>query len=98
MHEDLLRSESDFFKAALSSSWEEGKQGQISLPENPVEVVEHYLQYLYCDKIRIVWSKPSEALKKQDTLPEYITLALLYVFGEKIGDVKFKNAVVRLML
>lgn len=98
VHEQLLRSRSPFFDAALSNSWKEGLQGRITLREDPNEIVKLYLLFLYFGKLHIDWTKTSEGLPDNDLLPEYITLARLYVFAEKIGDINCKNAIVRAMI
>ena len=54
-----------------------------------------YFQYLYSGKAHIDWTTNTDDLPKNNLLPEYVTLAHLYVFGEKVGDIRFKNAVVR---
>lgn len=82
----------------LSQSWKEGLEGQINLPEDAHETVNLYLLYLYSNKLHIDWTTTAKDLPENNLLPEYITLARLYVFGEKIGDVSFKNAIVRSML
>lgn len=52
-----------------------------------------YLQHLYTDRLLI--TKPNSIQRPTliDILVEYSTLARLYTFGEKIGDVTFKNTV-----
>lgn len=95
IHEKLLRERSHFFDAALSKSWNEGQQGHVSLPEDSQETVRLYLLHLYSGKLHIEWSKTSEGLPDNNLLTEYVVLAHLYVFGEKIGDISFKNAIVR---
>lgn len=53
-----------------------------------------YLKHLYTNELHINWATTLGAFP----LPEFDTLARLYVFGEKIGDASFKNAVIRAIL
>ena len=94
VHEKLLRSTSPFFDAALSKSWQEGNQGRVRLPDDAVEVVNGYSQWLYSRKIDYQHTTdPSSIKDHDDDLPEYFTFAQLYIFGDKIGNIEFKNAV-----
>ena len=52
-----------------------------------------YLQFLYSGKIHVDWTSDNPGLQSHENLPEYHTLARLYVLGEKCRDVSFKNAI-----
>ena len=94
VHENLVRSRSTFFEAALKKCWQEGREARLHLPEDAHEIVKLYFQFLYAHKLFINWTRRAGELSRNANFPEYITLAHLYVFGEKVGDVMFKNAVV----
>ena len=93
IHEQLLRSRSSFFSAALNKCWREGRESRIELPEDSVDVVQRYFQFLYSGKVFVEWTLDSSKLQLNDNLPEFWSLAHLYVFGEKVQDAMFKNAV-----
>lgn len=93
VHENLIRGRSQFFAAALSKSWLERKEGRIDLPEDDPEIVQLYLQFLYSSRLAIQWTEDTAGIQPHENLPEYYTLAHLYVFGEKVRDIAFKNAV-----
>ncbi|KAK5693834.1 hypothetical protein LTR17_024985 [Elasticomyces elasticus] len=94
VHEELIRSTSAFFGAALKKCWDEGRLGQVMMPEDNPVIVKLYVQYLYSGKIYLERTTTSANLKSNDNLPEYIVLAEAYVFGEQIQDPTFKNSVV----
>ena len=92
-HEGVVCSHSRFFDTALSKCWKEGRERHIELPEDDPEIVEVYFKFLYAEKLFIEWTRVVAQVKSNENLPEYLTLAQFYVFGEKVGDVKFKSAV-----
>lgn len=97
VHENVIRTQSPFFAAALSENRKEGSDMRVCLPEDRPEIVELYIQWLYSHKFFINWSTTSAASDELDgrhPLSEYYTLAYLYVFGEKCCDITFKNAVI----
>lgn len=94
VHEKLLRAHSTFFDAALSHSWIEAQQRRIALPEDKVATLEVYVQYLYTGNIFIKSGKSELKLEHDSNHPEYFVLADLYVLGEKVGNVRFRNAVI----
>lgn len=98
VHEGVLRSRSPFFEAALSRNWREGNQGHVDFPEDPAHIVKLYLQYLYTGKMDMRWTASMKEVPENMLLPEHVTLARLYVFGEKVGDIAFKHDVIRAVL
>lgn len=94
IHEQLIRARSPFFAAALNKCWREGRDRRIDLPEDSVETVQRYFQFCYSGKILVEWTKDSSRMQLNDNLPEFWILAHLYVFGEKVQDIPFKNAVI----
>ncbi|KAH9845206.1 hypothetical protein Tdes44962_MAKER06780 [Teratosphaeria destructans] len=94
VHESLIRTCSSFFEAALSKPWKESTERTILLPDDEPNIVKLYVQYLYRKQLCIkVVDEHSLKLQNHENHPEFFTLATLYVFGEKIGDIGFKNAV-----
>lgn len=92
IHEPLLRARGSFFTLSRS------RQGHLNMPDDCPKIGELYFQHLYTGKVLIDWTTSLEQVSKNECLPEYTTLAKLYVLGEKIGDVAFKNLIVRTVL
>lgn len=97
VHQNLLRSHSPFFDAALSTLWREGKDGRIKLPDDEPAVLKAYIQFLYSgdltfSPIRTV--RTTAAFMNNEDESEYIALAELYALGEKLMDRTFKNRVI----
>ena len=67
-----------------------GSDRTIPVPDDSVEVVTAYIKWTYQGFIDYDHSNESEEAK----LPQYIFLAKLYAFGEKILDPQFQNRVV----
>ncbi|KAF7195446.1 hypothetical protein HII31_03338 [Pseudocercospora fuligena] len=81
IHEDQLRASSPFFQAALDKRWKEGAILEISMPEDSIDVVIAYINWLYKDKMPHC----------ED--PDQVLFAELYTFGERILDDAFCNTV-----
>lgn len=94
VHENLLRSHSPFFEAALSKTWREGKDGRIKLPNDEPALLEVYIQFLYCGQVSVSPVRTAAALRYKEHESEYFTLAELYTLGERLMDIKFKNEVI----
>lgn len=94
IHEALLRSKSVFFDAALKKCWREGEEGRVLLPEDEATTFGIYQSFLYTQKLPIRQAHEHINLGESENQPEYLELAKLYVFGEKIQDASFKNAVI----
>lgn len=94
VHQDLLSARSPFFTAAAKKDWKEGRENHIPLLCDNFTAVGLYVQWIYGGRIL---SCPSTAeCEGQDGQP-YRELPLLieaFVFGEKIQDGDFKDAVI----
>ena len=82
-HEDQLF-KSPFFEMALRKDWCEGRTRKIELLDDHGGTVECYLDFLYTRQV------PDDHHIDQ--------LANLYVLGQKLLDIKFKNAVLARIL
>ncbi|CAI9627700.1 unnamed protein product [Alternaria burnsii] len=96
VHRGVLCKSSKFFQSAMKPEWTDMQAGPnvIDLSVDPVDIVSDYIKWLYCDNIP---NKQYEAVA--DTYEEkekvFVALAKSYVFGEKIIDVRYKNAVLQ---
>ncbi|CAN9470207.1 unnamed protein product [Alternaria alternata] len=100
VHRGVLYKSSKFFQNAMKPEWTDTQAGPnvIDLSDDPVDVVSDYIKWLYCDTIP---NKQYEAVantreeKAEEAEKVFIALAKSYVFGEKIVDVRYKNAVLQ---
>lgn len=79
---------------ALKKEWKEGQERTIPLPDDKADVVALYIQWVYGGKI-FSRQPPSEA---PSTGRELDLLVDCYIFGEKVQDDNFKDAVLDALL
>lgn len=88
-----LARHSKFFQAALKKEWAEGRNRIVKMPEEDIESVKRYLDFL-CDG-----EMPSKFIEElEDYAPDgglYEELCELYVFGERVLDARLRNDIVR---
>ncbi|CAK1360416.1 hypothetical protein CB0940_06468 [Cercospora beticola] len=89
VHEDLLREHSHFFDAALNHQWKEAQERKITLPEDNPDVVDVYVQWLYGDTVKDALTKTLGGPRRFRSA----VWAVAYLFGDKIQDRPFSNAV-----
>lgn len=90
VHADYLTLRCPFFAAALSNrTWKEAQTRVIKLPEEDPSAVGLYLDWVYRDRL------PTHSHYPVDQAGAvYLSLAKLYVFGERVLDVAIRNAIV----
>nr|POF17506.1 hypothetical protein CFP56_12920 [Quercus suber] len=94
IHRDILCEHSAFFKAAASEQWKEGQTLLLTLPDDDSDVLDLYIHWIYQGKI---YSRtPVDISGKESNESE--TLVRAFVFGEKIQDGHFKDAVIDALL
>jgi hypothetical protein len=94
VHQDLLCAHSPYFAAASRKDWKEGQEHRIPLLCDNFTAVGLYVQWIYCGKI---FSRPGTAEGEDQDGQPYSELRLLVealIFGEKIQDGAFKDAVI----
>lgn len=88
----LLAKDSEFFEAALKKEWKEGQTRIINLPEEDIETVTHYLDFVHGQGL------PTAAIMVWDELATsphgYPALFELYLLGERVLDKAARNAIV----
>jgi hypothetical protein len=108
VHETLLCEASGFFASASKKEWKEGQKDRIPLPDDNTSVVDLYVQWLYTGRIvireRSVEEKRQEKEEKGEgegedqegckNGHEVDGLTGAFVFGEKVQDGDFKDAVI----
>lgn len=99
-HESELNSGSGFFVAALRESKKlaEGQQKKIELPETPPNIVATYVHFVYKEELPKWCTGAGEVESEAEIEKEYMHLMQLYVFGEKLQDNGFCNAIVDRLL
>lgn len=83
IHEAILRKHSAFFRDELDRHWLENGSGVVQMPDDEPEDVVTYINWLYTKAI------PAYTDEEGD----YLRLARLYVFGERVEDDGFCDAV-----
>jgi hypothetical protein len=90
VHEELLCNNSSFFASASKKEWLENQKHRISLPDDDPRIVDLYLQWIYSGRI---FSRQSTDGGPGDG-KEFDLLIDGFVFGEKVQNGDFKDAVV----
>lgn len=90
VHEDILSKGSPFFAAACKKEWKGRREHCIPLPDDDISTVDLYIQWIYTGRI---FSRPfddggSEGVEELGILVEG------FIFGEKVQNGDFKDAVV----
>jgi hypothetical protein len=96
VHETLLSERSEFFASASKAEWKEGQEHRVPLPDDTPSIVDLYVQWTYSGKI-LSRKTPveEEGADEQERKNESAFDLLIggFVFGEKIQDGNFKDAV-----
>ncbi|KJX93365.1 hypothetical protein TI39_contig4330g00003 [Zymoseptoria brevis] len=95
VHETLIKKSHDFFRVAMDKKWKEGQRREIELPNDDPEVIGSFVQWMYTDNITVI---PTYEMKLEESNKQYVQLAHMYVFGEKIQNIAFQNAVLSAIL
>jgi hypothetical protein len=90
VHEELLCNGSAFFASASNKEWVEVRKHCISLPDDDPSIVDLYLQWIYSGR---TFSRQSTDGAPEDG-KEFDLLVDGFVFGEKVQNGDFKDAVV----
>ena len=77
VHKQPLVEASSFFRAALSGSFQEAENHSVSLPEDDVDIVNHFIQWLCYGEVEL----PPHTHENRFEVPEMI--ASLYIFGDR---------------
>jgi hypothetical protein len=90
VHEELLCDGSPFFASASKKEWLESQRRRIPLPDDKPYIVDLYLQWMYGGRI---FSRQSTDGGPGDG-KEYDLLVDGFIFGEKVQNGEFREAVV----
>jgi hypothetical protein len=90
VHTNIISAHSDFFRAALKKEWAEGQTHIIKLPEDDPEIVTRYLDFVYHNRLVTQYKSQPDS--------NYIDLALLYVYGERVLDIFIQNTIIEHLL
>lgn len=89
-HESYLSLHSEFFKAALKKEWIEGQTRTVKLPEEKLETMTFYLDFLYGKGLPTDFTKEDTREAKV-----YELLTELFALGERLLDSVIRNATVK---
>lgn len=81
LHTELAKRSSKFFEAAMSRDWKEAKEKEVVLEDVKEHHFEGYLQWLTTNEVTFVGTPRMAAMTK------------LYILGDFLGDLAFRNAV-----
>jgi hypothetical protein len=90
VHSNIISAHSDFFRTALKKEWKEGQTRVIKLPEDDPDIVAQYLDFVYHNRL------VTQCKSQPDS--NYINLALLYVYGERVLDTFIQNTIIEHLL
>lgn len=93
VHQKRLCERSPYFATAAKKDWKEGQEHRISLPCDSTVAVGLYIQWIYGGKIFTRPGKGGAEDKDKATYSETSLLVEAFIFGEKIQDGDFKDAV-----
>jgi hypothetical protein len=91
VHEDIVKASSEFVRLTLRGDWKEASSRIIPLLEDEPAVFCVYQHWLYNGLVHTLRQGLNSSSESE---AEYELLAKLYIFGEKIVDVAFKNSVI----
>jgi hypothetical protein len=96
VHETRLSERSEFFASASKKEWKEGQEHRVPLPDDTTPIVDLYVQWIYSGKIlsrkTLVEEEAADGQECKNE-PAFDLLIGGFVFGEKIQDGNFKDAV-----
>jgi hypothetical protein len=96
VHENLIRSSSRFFDAALNHDWKETQERIIRLPDCNVHAFRIYVQWLYTNQLftKLQFNQTSA----KDGQREWANLVKAYLLGDYLQDIKFKDTIMDAMV
>ncbi|KAF2660739.1 hypothetical protein K491DRAFT_573800, partial [Lophiostoma macrostomum CBS 122681] len=99
VHEHIITTRSKFFEAALKDAWKEAEERVIKLPEDDPEVVLQYVRLLYGQNMSFKVAPDSKFASTVQAafFSKSELLCKLYVFGEKMQDLRLKNTAMEAM-
>jgi hypothetical protein len=90
VHMNIISAHSAFFRTALKKEWKEGQTRVVKLPEDDPDIVTRYLDFVYHNRLVTQYKSQADS--------NYIDLALLYVYGERVLDTFIQNTIIEHLL
>lgn len=103
VHKDIICNKSDFFRAAVTGPWKEGKTGVVRLPEVLPAVFEVYVGWLYTDQVDVATllqadgnkrTRDSEELSDAEHRGVIDALISSFALGTMLQDVRLRNSII----
>ncbi|KAF2167902.1 hypothetical protein M409DRAFT_22049 [Zasmidium cellare ATCC 36951] len=92
VHEEIIKERSEYFRAAFDRRWKEGKAREIEMQEELPDTIASYLEYIYGGSVSSTSDRDNA-----HRVEVSVRLLRLYVFGEKIQDDDFCDAVLSML-
>ncbi|KAJ4348538.1 uncharacterized protein N0V89_009915 [Didymosphaeria variabile] len=97
VHPYLITQRSVFFKNALAGVWKEAQDRAVHLPEDDPSTFFQYLDYLYTGKMSVKSSDSDKSNDHDAAMDEQLMACCIYVFAEKIQDIRCGNEAIKVM-
>lgn len=98
VHQQRLCERSPYFTAAAKADWKEGREHRVPLPYDNPSAVGLYIQWIYSGKIFTRPGKQEGEIEDKPTYSEALLLVEGFIFGDKVQDGDFKDAIVDAMI
>ncbi|KAH6612353.1 hypothetical protein C7974DRAFT_405413 [Boeremia exigua] len=101
VHQGVLCKSPEFFQRTMKPEWTNLKDKPyiIELPDDTVDTVSDSVKWLYAGSMSLTLYKADDEHRREKVAKEadkvFVLLAEAYVFGEKILDAGYKNAVMK---
>ena len=110
VHEDLISERSEFFKAAVSKGWQEAESRTVNLPKQELAAFKIYLESIYAHDVDLFamtkrhvgelvnQGDKDDRSENKERSKISIGHGKLWILGDFLGDVWFKNHVMKSMV
>lgn len=89
----MICAKSEFFRAACSTCWLEGREKVVRLPEVDPDIFKTYLDWTYTDVLVVETAPKSPAVKTKTSRG----IVDMYLLGDVLNDVKLRNRAMQLL-
>jgi hypothetical protein len=98
VHQQRLCERSLYFAATTKEDWKEGQEHRVPLPYDNPSAVGLYIQWIYGGRIFTRLGKQESEIEDKRTYSETSLLVEGFIFGERVQDGSFRDAVIDAMI